>query len=486
MVQINFEGAEYQSDGSFSTTAYTFKGDQETGWDILRENRLHMKLGPGYVPVETRYCGVCSTDLARRYLPHPLPQITGHEVVGRLHDQWVVVEINGSHLARNQASHCTFCKWGLANHCPDRITLGINRLPGGFAPWLLAPCNSIVPIPAGVDPLTASLVEPLAAAFQAVEVTAPRNGDRVAVLGPRRLGMLILPALRQFREVHGLDFEITALARHAPLLDLAARVGADQRVNLTADGKPEPFDIVFDTTGSPDGFELALSLAKRVLHLKSTHGREVMGMEHLSDMVVDELALLPYSPQHLQFAWPSLPWVNHHVFISETVSENIVHEISATRQTHIMSIPKAWSTLSQSAEPLANARLPRFDLAVVSSLEEVDAVTRPVQGASLVRPGGAILLADGKRTGSALEAALARGLQVHTSRCGNFRKALAVLEHQPRISSVLVEEMITQQFPLAQIGQAFEIAADSRKSIKVIVSPSHKPHGIPSSSESGF
>lgn len=64
MVQINFEGAEYQSDGSFSTTAYTFKGDQETGWDILRENRLHMKLGPGYVPVETRYCGVCSTDLA--------------------------------------------------------------------------------------------------------------------------------------------------------------------------------------------------------------------------------------------------------------------------------------------------------------------------------------------------------------------------------------------------------------------------------------
>lgn len=477
MATITFTGAEYQNDGRFILTPYSFKGEPQSGWEILRNNQLQMRLGPGFVPVRNRYCGVCSTDLARKYLPFPLPQITGHEVVGQLDDQWVCVEINASHLARGGQSDCVFCANGLHNHCPQRTTLGIDRLPGGFAPWLLAPTNSVIPIPPEVSPIAASLAEPLAAAFQGVEATRPRQGDRVAVLGPRRLGMLIIPALQHFRQKQNLDFEITAVARHAELLSLAKKAGADSILDLTKQQPtPQSFDIVFDTTGSPDGFQLALTLARRAVHLKSTHGREVMGMKHLSDMVVDELALLPYKADHLHHHWPSTPspdgLYNKNIFVSDTVTEKIEQDLKPHQFAHRKSIDQAWSHIRRRETPLSGSPLPRYDLAIVSSLAEADRVIRPASATSLIKPTGAILLTLGERKGEPLEEALDRGLEIHTSRCGDFRKALTVLKEQPEIARVLEEHMITHQYPLSRINHAFEVASDSRKSIKVIIDAS--------------
>ena len=116
-------------------------------------------------------------------------------------DKYVVIEINASHMARGvpESAQCRFCCHGIDSQCPQRITLGINQLPGGFAPWLLAPKNACIPVPHGVDPLVACLTEPLAAALQGVEATFPHNGETVGVVGPRRLGMLLVIALAGFR-----------------------------------------------------------------------------------------------------------------------------------------------------------------------------------------------------------------------------------------------------------------------------------------------
>ena len=69
----------------------------------------------------------------------------------------------------------------------ERLVLGIHDLPGGFGPWMLVPVHGALPIPDALPSATAVLVEPFAAALRAVERIAPRKGDRIGVLGPRRL-----------------------------------------------------------------------------------------------------------------------------------------------------------------------------------------------------------------------------------------------------------------------------------------------------------
>ena len=92
----------------------------------------------------------------------------------------VGVEINASHAARElpRGAWCGPCLGGLPTHCEDRLVLGIHALPGGFAPWILAPVGALVPLPRDLDPLVATLLEPFAAAWHAVRTVAPRAGER--------------------------------------------------------------------------------------------------------------------------------------------------------------------------------------------------------------------------------------------------------------------------------------------------------------------
>ncbi len=475
--RIEFDAPEYDREGNFHTVHYEFVGSPEKGWDILRNGNRSLSLGPGYRAVRSRYCGVCSTDLARRFLSYPLPQIIGHEVIGTVDGRDVAVEINASHHARavHEEENCPFCRAGIDTQCPERITLGIDRLPGGFAPYLLAPVDAIVPLPPGLDAHSAVLTEPFAAALQAVDTLPERSGQTVAVLGPRRLGMLLVAALAMVRHAERRDFRIIALGRHDNLLQLARDLGADETIRSDSDVHYE-FDIVFDTTGSVEGFEVALGMARRILHLKSTNGRPVSGFERLTDLVVHELALVPATPASLGFTWTgeSTRRPNRNVFVAPGVPEEMVAELQAhdtSRRFHRLSFEEALNVNDRGG--LEGSPLPRFDLAVVSGPEEADRVIRPhpEREHSLVRPRGAILLAGQSpgRTSALWSAVTTRGLELHSSRCGDFRRATALLAEQPERTHILRDRLITQHFPLSQIGEAFAVAADSSRSIKVIV-----------------
>lgn len=423
--------------------------------------------------MKSLYCGVCSTDLARRFLPYPLPQIIGHEVVGEQEGKPVVVEINASPLARAIPTNDPFSKNGLHTHSPERITLGIDRLPGGFAPWFLAPVDAIVPVPSAISPIAASLTEPFAAALQGVDATPIKTGDRVAVLGPRRLGMLILSALSGFRKEKGLNFEITALIRHDNLKELCIAMGADN-TSLPAQCGDASFDVVFDTTGKQEGFSEALRLAKRCVSLKTTNGQKTLGLAHLTDLVVDELAVLPFKLESLEYTWPSEgPRKNRNVYIAPGVPAHIEEQIRKASDAvlHRMSAEDAAQKIRSGLWPEGSI-VPRFDLAVASSLAEVDSIIRPLAGIefSILRPRGAILF-----TGSAdgeLERAIARGIELRSSRCGDFHRTMKLLTEQPWIAKAFEEKMITHKFDLGHIDEAFAAASDSGKSVKVVVAAS--------------
>ena len=467
-----FIASEYQADGSIRPTTYTLRGSPAVGWEVVREGALHLRLDQGYELLEASHCGVCSTDLARRHLPFRLPQIIGHEVVARDDlGQAVVVEINASHrgCALPEREWCAFCRAGLDTHCPERLVLGIHDLPGGFSPWLLAPAGNILQLPAAITPLTATLVEPFAAALHAVRTLALADGDRVAVLGPRRLGLLVIAALAAWRQQSSRRYEILAVARRLELRDLARTLGADDTLDaMAAHNMHDIADVVVETTGHPDGLALAIQLARREVHVKSTTGQATLGLTHLTELVVDEIGLDRFQRSKIEALASARPGPASVVQIG-TVPQSIRAEVDAHDLRTIAGTDPAELARQLALEPLGAA-----DVALVTSVAGIDAALRPIVGVErgLVRARGTILVADvGQPRDALLAALLDKGLRISSTRCGDFRAALDILAATD-LGHHLGEIMVTNVLPADRLAEAFELAASPR-SIKVVVTHDH-------------
>ncbi len=447
---------EYRSDGSFALAELSFDGSCETGWKLRRNGEPHLELGPGYTLIDVEQCGVCSTDLARAFLPFPLPQVTGHEILGRDEDdRRVVVEINASHRARG-VGECQFCAKGLERHCPERLVVGIHDLPGGFGSKLLAPVNAVIPLPDEIPSAAGVLIEPLAASLNAVQMIAPTAGDRVMVLGPRRLGMLVVAALDAYREASGVQFEIIGAARHEHLRSLSREFGADEVIEVVGEGEnhTEPVaDVVIDTTGNPKGLELALRLANREVHLKSTHGQPALGLSHLTELVVDEMSITPFHAAALRNQ--RVAWLG-----ADVVGSELQADVLRGSPDEIFECLKSDST-----------GIPRVDVAVVDSAQLVDRAIRPSteHELSLVKPRGSVALMQGMETsGSSLLAAVTqRGLRLSSSRCGDFHAAIDLLSKNEGLREI-GERLVTHHFSNADMNEVFAVAR-SPECIKAVV-----------------
>ncbi len=427
--QVDFFTYEYQKNQTFKKIHYTYIGNEHTGWVIFREGQRHLNLGPGYRLLPSLYCGLCATDLARHHLPFPLPQITGHEVVANDNGQAVCVEINASHQARGQKSDCFYCNNNLSAHCPERLTLGIDRLPGGFAPYILAPINGIHSLPPKLDAKTGTLIEPFAAALRAITISPPQEKDQIAILGPKKLGMLIISALSNWRQMNDIDFTITAVIRTPELSRKAKQLGADKVTLLnTINPEKSPYDLVYDTTGAPQGFETALRLCRRELHLKSTHGQAVQNIDHLTTMVINEMSLQKWSHDK-KIAMPQ----NSQIYRRENVCSH-------------------------------NEKI--YDFAIISHTKEINLL---FDSKVNFKPGASIFIESKQsQTDSLLELKLSAGLKVSTSRCGSFDQAIQFISQSSNIAKHFTE-LITHDLPLSQIEKAFEIARTNKEALKLII-----------------
>ncbi len=471
MDEIIFSASEYQADQSLLTVPYCYTGSVDKGWKIERDGAVWLELGPGYVAVKTLYCGICSTDLARHCLPFSLPQIIGHELIGEYHGVRVAVEINASHAARGITEHgCEFCHNGLDSHCPDRMTLGIDRLPGGFSPWVLAPVHAVHTLPETVSLHAGVLIEPFAAAVKAVEISSPALGDTVAVLGPRRLGMLVIAALDSHRKLHNIQFEIVAVMRHEALRLTAQQLGADRVILLQNERQDEvykQFDIVFDTTGSPTGFELAMAMAKHTVHVKSTHGKSVMGFDNMTAMVINEQVMAGFTEQTLFNLVSAMPGKAGH--------RSIYVSPSLLQHDYISPFNLSCELVSHIDDALFKQNpLKQFELAIVSSMQELNQLTRPItmQGQSLLKATGTILLApvtSSCKKSELINKITQEQLEVVTSRCGSFVNTIDALRKLPRLAETLEKCLITQILDIEHLTEAMQLARQSDKSIKVVV-----------------
>lgn len=462
-MKVEFAAPEYQPDTSFMVAKYSFEGDIDNGWKITRNGNPHLELGPGYRVLETIGCGVCSTDLARQFLPFPLPQITGHEVVARDENgNRFAVEINATFNARNVSTTCPFCLNELDKHSPERLVLGIHDLPGGFGPFVLVPVNAAIPLPTQIGNDAAILIEPFAAALHAVRTIQIHRGDRIAVLGPRRLGMLVVAALAALRRETRLDYSISALARRSSLIDLALKLGADTGCIVEGDGstlEDNQFDVVIDTTGNPVGFDLATRLAIREVHLKSTHGQLSGGINHTTELVVDEINVQP-----LPDSSSGLPFTAGRPVVGWMLAADPPDWLIRTADVRVGSGAAILSQLEDS--PQSNG-LPRTDFVVVEDGKGLDEAIRPRpdREVSVVRPRGAILVAPSGSSGesSLIDAVSRKGLVISTSRCGDFNDALSLMLQQPDLLN-LGRSLITHHFDFAQSANNMERVFETARS----------------------
>jgi threonine dehydrogenase-like Zn-dependent dehydrogenase len=241
---------------------------------------------PGEVLVRVRLAGICSTDLelARGYMG--FRGVPGHEFVGEvesganeLRGKRVVAEINCIAPQR----HAGLAE--LRKHDPARTVLGIAGRDGAFAEHLTVPAANCPVVPPTVSDRQAVFAEPLAAAVQVLRDCPLQPGQRAAVLGSGRLGILVAQVLARQ------PCELTVVGRNSLRIELCRRLGLNA-CELSDVPAGRPFDVVVECSGAPDGLREALRLVRPrgTVVLKSTYAGAA-SMD-LAPVVIDEIRVV--------------------------------------------------------------------------------------------------------------------------------------------------------------------------------------------------
>ncbi|KAF0233130.1 MAG: hypothetical protein FD177_1933 [Desulfovibrionaceae bacterium] len=247
---------------------------------ITLEQRDRPIPGPHEALIRVLMAGICNTDLELLKGYMNFSGVPGHEFVG-----WVESAPSRPELVGKRVVGDINIGFGPGDHrhAPDRTVLGILGKDGAFAQYLTLPVWNCHLVPDSVDDQTAVFAEPLAAALEVGQQVHIRAGDRVAVLGDGKLGVLIALALRH------LCPGVILVGKHPDKLGIAAAQGVHTALAGEISG---PFDVVVEATGRPEGITSAMALVRDegTIVLKST--TEAASCLDISRIVVREITLV--------------------------------------------------------------------------------------------------------------------------------------------------------------------------------------------------
>jgi len=190
------------------------------------------------------------------------PAITGHEIVGTVHE--IGAGVDGG-LKTGQrvivatvvgCGRCIYCKRKQYNLCDAFTALGYEYA-GGFAEYIKVPAaavaqGNVIPIPVSMSTERAALIEPLSCCLNGQEYLAAQPGDRALVFGAGPIGLMHASILKARGcapvIVTDVSAERLAYVREFGLGEPVntAGVNAAQRILEAAGG--EKFDIAIAAT----------------------------------------------------------------------------------------------------------------------------------------------------------------------------------------------------------------------------------------------
>ena len=255
---------------------------------IKFEERPIPRAGPGEAVIKIKYCGICGTDM-HIYFEGILPPgiILGHENVGTVAESGPGVnefKVGDKVVAGppGPCGKCYYCLHGKPSICVDGFenTNGLRR-DGGMAEYMLVrdARQMLFKIPDSVSFEDAVLIDTIATAYRGIIQSAFKLGDNVVLIGAGAIGLSAI----QFLKIGGAR-HITVLQRSPKKREFAAKFGADLVLNPEEEGDALlgkvmglyggiGADIAFECAGTPQAFELCLTLVRaggQVLNLGVT------------------------------------------------------------------------------------------------------------------------------------------------------------------------------------------------------------------------
>ncbi len=206
---------------------------------------------PDEILVRIACVGVCGSDI--HYYRHgrigeqiiKSPQCLGHECSGFV--AAVGSEVRGFEIGQLVACEpsrvcgwCTQCRTGHYNLCPNVKFLGTPPVEGVFQEYYLFHFSQCFPVPDGISPAAAAMIEPFVTGFCASRTLCPVPGHTALVIGVGAIGLACVNMARLYGAT-----TIIALDKLDNRLAFAARQGATHTLNVT---RADPLDFVRSTT----------------------------------------------------------------------------------------------------------------------------------------------------------------------------------------------------------------------------------------------
>jgi L-iditol 2-dehydrogenase len=222
------------------------------------EERPVPRPGPGEVLVAIRSVGVCGSDV--HYYEHGRiadfvvhsPLVLGHETSGRIVAAGAGVDPGrlGARVAIEPGTpcgHCTQCKAGRYNLCPDMRFFATPPIDGALAEYVLVRSDLAFDVPDSVSDDAAALLEPLSVGIWATAKAGITAGSTVLIAGAGPIGLVTTQVARARGAT---TIAVTDIAPHR--LAAAERSGA----TLTLDARSQEsagqdFDAFIDCSGAP-------------------------------------------------------------------------------------------------------------------------------------------------------------------------------------------------------------------------------------------
>jgi len=256
---------------------------------LMAPNRLEVKEvetpqpGPADVLIRVEACAVCSSDVSLMAKPWPAQPpygsfIPGHEysgtvmALGETVDEFqigdrVAVE---AHLGCMRCRNCrlgnyTGClNYGKKGHRANGFTTN-----GGYAQYVVNHVNTVYPIPSSVEFEEASLITNLGCVLYGFETVGGYVvGDVIVVIGPGPLGLISVEVAKALCAA-----KVYLIGTRASRLQAGKDLGADRLVDVHQEDPIQVIrqetngigaDLVVETSGSPQGLQMAIEMAKRM------------------------------------------------------------------------------------------------------------------------------------------------------------------------------------------------------------------------------
>ncbi len=231
------------------------------------------------VLIRVKAVGICGSDVhgmdgsTGRRIP---PIIMGHEAAGIIEDRGKNVRTwkKGDRVTFDSTIY-PLDDWytlkGLYNLSDNRMVLGVSpkeyRRHGAFAEFVNVPQHILYRLPDEVSFTQAAMVEPVAVAAHAVELSSPGWNDSVAVIGSGMIGLFLIQVLRS----KGCG-KIIAADKDPVKLKLAVQLGADYAFDPQKQDIKEEIlsltsgrgaDMVFEAVGTEDTVSTAVECVRK-------------------------------------------------------------------------------------------------------------------------------------------------------------------------------------------------------------------------------